>query len=160
MKKLLICRHSHAVGHDARGDFYRDLDKTGKHIAALAGERLAELNIVPELVVSSPAVRALRTAEIVSARLGYLPERIVSDMCIYEQDTAEVLALLQNICTGETTVMLFGHIPSVRMLAAYLSGTPEAHTPPGAVTALEFETAATWQDAFSEKASVAFRLTL
>ncbi len=156
MKKLIICRHSHAESSHEKGDFYRRLDEHGVEMAKEMGERLKRRNIVPGLVISSPAARALQTAEIITSALGFNTTEIVTDACLYEQDIYGVVSLVKN-CGGDAdNVMLFGHVPSVRILAALLSGSSEQHTPVCSATALEFD-CISWDEALSQTGNVSFR---
>lgn len=156
MKKLIICRHSHAEASHKNGDFYRKLDKDGIDMAKEMGKRLKERDIVPQLVISSPAARAQQTAEIITGALGFSADGIVTDACLYEQNVYGVISLIKN-CGGDAeNIMLFGHVPSVRILAAMLSGDNEQHTPVCSATAIEFE-GDCWESAFDQAGEIIFR---
>ncbi len=156
MKKLIICRHSHAESSHEKGDFYRRLDEHGIEMAKEMGVRLKQRDIAPGMVISSPAARALKTAEVITSALGFNTDEIITDACLYEQDICGVVSLVKN-CGGDAEcVMLFGHVPSVRILAAMLSGSSEQHTPTCSVTALEFD-GECWEEALAQTGNLSFR---
>ena len=69
-KELLLLRHGKSDWNTDSTDFYRSLNKRGKLNALQMGEWLNEQNLVPNLIISSPAIRAITTAEIVCEAMG------------------------------------------------------------------------------------------
>ncbi|MBC7912920.1 MAG: histidine phosphatase family protein, partial [Pyrinomonadaceae bacterium] len=64
MKQLLLVRHAKSDWNNSDlTDFERPLNKRGQKDAPEMAERLLHQHIIPQLIVSSPAVRALTTAE-------------------------------------------------------------------------------------------------
>src|SRR3981189_3928270 len=80
MKALFLIRHAKSSWDDtAVPDKDRPLDDRGKRDAPKMGERLAKRDVQPDLILSSPARRALNTAEIISKKLDYKLKDIVGD---------------------------------------------------------------------------------
>ncbi|MDD3117917.1 MAG: hypothetical protein PHQ27_01940, partial [Victivallales bacterium] len=73
------------------------------------------------------------------AKIGYNRRHIITDMVIYQQNPAEIIALLRHVAAGEENVWLFGHNPSIRDLVSLITDLPAVKTPPGTVTAIAFE---------------------
>ncbi len=72
MKTLYIIRHAKSSWKDTTlDDFDRSLNKRGKLNAPLMGDRLKSKNIVPDLILSSPAKRAKKTAKIIAEKVEY-----------------------------------------------------------------------------------------
>ena len=72
MKTLFLVRHAKSSRNDAAmPDKDRPLNDRGKRDAPKMGERLAKRDVKPDLILSSPARRALRTAEIIAKKLDY-----------------------------------------------------------------------------------------
>ena len=68
MKTLLILRHAKSSWkHPELSDHDRPLNKRGRHDAPLIGHLLKEKGLVPDLIISSTAVRAKDTALVVGA---------------------------------------------------------------------------------------------
>ena len=76
MKTLFLIRHAKSSWDDAAlPDKERPLNDRGRRDAPKMGERLAKRDVKPDLILSSPAVRALRTAEIIAKKLDYRRKR-------------------------------------------------------------------------------------
>ena len=70
MKTLFLVRHAKSSRDDtAMPDKDRPLNDRGKRDAPKMGERLAKRDVKPNLILSSPARRALKTAEIIAKKL-------------------------------------------------------------------------------------------
>ena len=124
MKTLLLVRHAKSSRDDpALADKERPLNDRGLRDAPKMGERLAKRNVNPDLILSSPAVRALATAEIIARRLDYRIKDIVVDERLYEAAPDDLLGLIREIGDERDCVMIFGHNPELSELAHGLSDT-------------------------------------
>lgn len=112
MKTLIICRHAKADYPEGVVDFERPLKERGLKDAEKMGILLASHDFMPDLVVSSPATRALQTAHIVAGQLGYAGE-IRLESSIYEEGAGNLLQLIQRLPDNCRQVMLFGHNPTL-----------------------------------------------
>lgn len=91
------------------------------------------------LIFSSPALRALETAEIFGRELGFTPEEIAAMREIYGGDADTLRDLLEQTGEEVTTVLLFGHNPAVSLLASGLCpDLADAFFPPGTVAGMSF----------------------
>jgi phosphohistidine phosphatase len=139
MKRLYIVRHAKSSWKTDLGDFDRPLNKRGKKSAPDMGERLRNLEVVPDLILSSPAVRAITTAGIIAAKLGYPEERIVADEAIYDAGVDELLELIRRTDSSVRVLMIFGHNPGFTDLARSLTGEYIVNLPTCAVYCVDFE---------------------
>lgn len=122
MKTLILVRHAKSSWDDpSLKDRDRPLNGRGKKDAPAMGERLAKLGIQPDLILSSPAVRALTTAEIFAKALDYKRKKIVVDEQIYATTPATLLNIIHTINDEVKCAMLFGHNPEFSDLANALS---------------------------------------
>jgi len=80
MKQLVLVRHAKAVQYDYENDFSRELTPRGLEDAVKVSLHLREQGIVPRLIISSPAVRALQTAEIFAGTFSYPLKKIRRSM--------------------------------------------------------------------------------
>ena len=87
----------------------------------MMGKRLAKRDSRPELLVSSPALRALTTAQLIADELGYRRERIVVDDRLYGSSPERLLDLVRALDDKVERGMLFGHNPEFGELAHRLS---------------------------------------
>ncbi len=122
MKTLLVLRHAKSSWKNANlADFERPLNKRGKNDAPRMGELLRREGIVPDLIISSSAVRALATAEAVASACGYESE-IQTTRQFYHawpDDYVEVINSVSNACDR---VMVVGHNPGMESLVEELTG--------------------------------------
>jgi len=101
------------------------------------GKRLAKRAVKPELIVSSPAVRALATAKIIARKLDYKLKEIVVDDRLYPGDADKLLTVIHRLDNELKRVMLFGHNPALTDLAHRLS-SDIVHMPTCAVAKFKF----------------------
>ncbi|MEQ8424345.1 MAG: histidine phosphatase family protein, partial [Cyclobacteriaceae bacterium] len=93
------------------GDFERPLNERGKRDAPRMGRRLKEREITPDLMLSSPAERAITTCNEIAKILGYDKNRIKTDKRIYHAGEDELLEVLSQQNDNYEVIMLFGHNP-------------------------------------------------
>src|SRR5258705_4002883 len=122
MRTLFLVRHAKSSWDDtALPDKDRPLNDRGKRDAAKMGERLAKFELKPDLILSSPANRALTTAEIIAKKLDYKLKHIVMDNRLYAVDADDLLDVIRKLRDKSKRVMLFGHNPELTELAHRLS---------------------------------------
>jgi len=122
MKTLFLIRHAKSSRDDtALPDKDRPLDDRGKRDAPRMGKRLAERDVKPDLILSSPAMRALTTAEIIAKKLDYKRKDIVVDDRLYASEADDLLNVIHKLDDKLERVMLFGHNPELTELAHRLS---------------------------------------
>ena len=86
------------------------------------GRRLARRSLVPDLLLSSPARRAIRTAEIIAGAVGFPAERITPMDRLYGAGDADLVGILRGLDDAEETVFLVGHNPGLTDLVNFLCG--------------------------------------
>jgi len=114
---LYLLRHAEAEPHRA-DDFSRQLTGKGEKQAQAVGTFLSDKKIVPDLILTSPVLRAKQTAALVAGELkadsptevpwlacGMNPERALAELAGY--------AKLES-------VMIVGHEPDFSALVAHL----------------------------------------
>ena len=122
MKTLFLVRHAKSSRDDpALPDKERPLNDRGMRDAPRMGERLAKQDAKPDLILSSPALRALATAEIIARKLGYEVKDIVVDERLYAAALDDLLEVIHEVGDEPKRVMLFGHNPELTELAHRLS---------------------------------------
>ncbi|HKY61276.1 MAG TPA: histidine phosphatase family protein [Gemmatimonadota bacterium] len=122
MKTLVLVRHAKSSWKDdSIADRDRPLNKRGKRDAPVMARRLAELVGKPDLILSSPARRALATARVVAEATGYPIEAIHEDERIYQATPAGILAVIRGLEDGIDRVFLVGHNPGLTELVNELS---------------------------------------
>ena len=138
-RTLFLVRHAKSSWDDVTlPDKERPLADHGKRDAPMMGTRLAKRQVRPDLILSSPARRALSTAGIIAKELNYRAEDIVVDERLYATDADMLLGVIGELSDKLKCVMLFGHNPEFADLAQRLSNEP-ALIPTCAVAQFAFE---------------------
>lgn len=145
MKTLILVRHAKSSRDDpALSDRDRPLDDRGTRDAPKMGKRLAKRDVSPDLILSSPAKRALATAEFIAKKIDYKRKDIVADDRLYPGSVKDLLNLIHNLGNKLECVMLVGHNPSLTEFAHRLS-LDITHLPTCAVAEFRFD-ATSWAD--------------
>lgn len=140
MLRLILLRHGKSSWDDPRlDDFERPLAPRGLSNVPEMGRRLARRGQLPELIVSSAAVRALATARAVAREIGYREDRIVEAPELYLAVPGEVLAVIRKAPASAGTVMLVGHNPGFTDLANMFDGVRLDNMPTAAMLCVEFD---------------------
>ncbi|MBV5318722.1 MAG: histidine phosphatase family protein [Desulfobulbaceae bacterium] len=138
-KTLLICRHAKSSWEEGvLRDVDRPLNKRGQRDAPEMGKRLKKRGILPDLIMTSAAVRAKTTAEIIADRLGYPLAELQINPNQYAATVPSLLTLLQEIEPQFDTVMIVGHNPEFTDLVNLLGGIHMENLPTCGIVALEF----------------------
>jgi phosphohistidine phosphatase len=145
MRELFILRHGKADRPEGLADVDRPLKKRGRQDAKHIGRWLHERELSPDYVLSSPASRALQTAQHVCKQLDIDPDTIVCDAVIYEADPSSLVAVLRKCPETARRVLLVGHNPGLEGLILALTGYSEplpddaSHLSTAAMAQLVFE---------------------
>jgi phosphohistidine phosphatase len=123
MKTLLVLRHAKSSwDHTALDDHERPLNTRGQRDGPRMGELVREHRLIPDIIISSDAVRARRTAEAV-AKAAHHTGGVLLDPRLYAASPSDIVAVLRE--TRETnagTVMIVGHNPGLEELVTLLTG--------------------------------------
>src|SRR5438128_8022509 len=117
--RVTLIRHAEA-GDDAPRYESRALTVRGRADARPLGRVLARRGVRFTLIVTSPLVRAVQTAEIVAAAVGYRGRMPAVDLLEPEAPASEVVAFLTTIA-DEKSVALVAHEPILSAVAGALT---------------------------------------
>ena len=125
MKSLLILRHAKSDwGDPGLKDHERPLNKRGRKAAPKMGHFLREKHLLPDLVLSSVAVRARATAELVAEASGY-QGKIELLPALYAAPPEAYITALSDLPDTLQCVMVVGHNPGLEELLQDLTGKYE-----------------------------------
>lgn len=126
MKTLLVLRHAKSSWDNVMlTDYERPLNKRGKIDAPRMGKLLREQDLVPDLIITSSAERALATAEAVALASGYEQEIRVT-RSFYHADPEAYIDALRQLDDSLGRVMVVGHNPGMEELVEELTDSWEA----------------------------------
>lgn len=123
MKTILLLRHGHSAADERLPDLERPLSAQGRRDARRLGGLLQRLGLKPDLLASSPARRALETAELAAAGCDYVG-KVRAEPRLYEAEAEQYLQVLRGLPARSRCVLLVGHNPGIRQAAAALLGCP------------------------------------
>ena len=113
MKTLFLVRHAKSSwDNPGLRDFDRPLNERGQTDAPRMAQFIVKQGITPDLLVSSPAKRAITTALFFAEAFNKKPEEVVRETNIYEAYPQEILQIISRLPSDANTVMLFGHNPT------------------------------------------------
>ncbi len=137
MKKLLLIRHAKAEKDTSVKDADRPLKYIGIQDATFMAERLKDSGNIPQLIVTSPALRTKTTAEIFADHLS-LPEPEIKKN-IYAATQVMLLKVISQLPNEYDFIAIVAHNPGIEQILDYLTGeSREVHT--STLALIEFDT--------------------
>ncbi|QHI68676.1 SixA phosphatase family protein [Tichowtungia aerotolerans] len=121
MKTLILVRHGEFMHKDPFvPDIGRPMTRKGRRDLQAVAARFAELNIVPDLIVTSPARRTGETAEIFGRKVGLSRDQMQVNEDLFEAEKREILRVVHLLDDKLDTVMLVGHDPAMSSMLHHL----------------------------------------
>ena len=121
-RELMLLRHGKSDWTEQVEDFKRPLKDRGKRGAQRIGVWLLQQRLQPEYVISSPAERAIITAQKAVKVMGQDADAIIQERRIYAARVDDLLKVLAEVPEDAKRVLLVGHNPSLEALTEYLEG--------------------------------------
>lgn len=159
MKTILLLRHAKAEPiAPGQRDEDRPLAPRGHEDAVRMGRAIEAMDLVPDAIVTSPARRALETAEDVAKAIAKAPA-LRRDPSLYDAPGAAWLASMRKLPAGVEIVLVVAHNPGVEEAAALLVGSPRAilQCPTAGLVGLDADVAA-WKGLREGSAILRFAL--
>jgi phosphohistidine phosphatase len=129
MKTLLLLRHAKSSWKEQDlPDRDRPLNKRGRNDAPRMGKLLKDEDLIPDLIVSSTAVRAKKTAELVAKACKY-KGKIVLDHSPYGAEPGAYIKILEGLSDKNMVALVVGHSPSVEETVGLLTGSLDVIMP-------------------------------
>ena len=139
-RKLFIIRHAKSSwDHEGLDDIDRPLAQRGLTNAKEMAERLMIKKTVPELILTSPANRALNTALIMSKCWGVGPEQLQIHDLLYDARISDIEKVISGVPEEVRNLAVFGHNPSFTFYANKFLGSPLDNLPTAGVVIVSLE---------------------
>jgi len=149
MKTLYLLRHAKSSWKDdALADFDRPLNPRGKRATRTLADLFTKKKIKPDVIISSPAVRARETIERI-LRFTKSKSEPRFDERIYEAPAERLETVLTRIEKTAESALLVGHNPGMEELLTRLTGRSE-RMPTGALAKITFKKG-TWSSIEAER---------
>ncbi|NIP29859.1 MAG: histidine phosphatase family protein [Candidatus Dadabacteria bacterium] len=137
-KKIFIYRHAKSDWNaEYSDDHERPLATKGVRSAKLMGKLLAKSNQVPELVITSSALRAKNTLD-TSMKEGKWKSEMKIDKNLYYGSFIEIFESLNEITDKYNSIMLVSHEPKCSSLCSYLIGGGDIVFPTAAMARIDY----------------------
>jgi len=122
MKRVTLVRHAKSDWSlPDQQDWDRALNRRGQQDAPEMARRLRAQKLKPDLVLTSPAVRAIATASIMARELKVSAQVVRQDERLYLAGPQQIVAVLKELGNDASHVMIFGHNPGITECANRLS---------------------------------------
>lgn len=120
MLELIVLRHGHSPM--TPGDHARQLSEAGRAAARRVGEALAASQLLPDLIISSTAVRTQQSTEAVLQTLGNQPPLERTRALYAPGSTLQPEETLYPRAAHERRILVVGHNPTLEDFVTRLSG--------------------------------------
>ncbi|NKQ41549.1 MAG: histidine phosphatase family protein [Sulfurovum sp.] len=135
-KILYIARHAKSSWNDlCLSDFERPLNKRGLRDAPFMSKVLKDRVVIPDIIISSPALRAKATAQYYNDKLR---TKLEFNDSIYEASPMTLLYLTQEALQEHDSIMIIGHNPGLTILNNQLSDKQISNMPTASIVGIEF----------------------
>lgn len=144
MKSIILFRHAKTESWGFGRDHDRPLTEAGILDAGKMGHYLAKKNELPDLLISSTAVRAITTVDIAMSK-GKWPCPLEIDPGIYGGDQNFLLNLINNQDNTLSSICLVGHEPNLSNFITRSTGNAYKHLVKGSMAKIDFDVKR-WED--------------
>jgi len=121
----MLVRHAKSDWNDSSlGDKERPLNQRGRRAAVLLGQKLQQLDLVPERILCSTSLRTIQTLQGILQSLCAYSEKRVPEILYFEQLYLATAQTIQQVTLenhgGKASVLCIGHNPGIEVLASEL----------------------------------------
>lgn len=122
MKTIYLIRHAKSDWNNPNlSDFDRPLNKRGKKDAPFMGKKLNSLTPNIDLIIASPAKRALETVKAICPEIDYSFDNIQFDESVYHSSYNNLNSIVNNLNNELNSIALVGHNPGLTNFSNYLT---------------------------------------
>ncbi len=140
MKRLILVRHGKSAWDNNLPDDKRPLKKRGERDGLLIAKSFSSFFQKPVTVWSSPAVRALSTANIFKSELDIEDKHFNVINSLYTFNSGDLYSQIQSCEAEINNLMVFGHNPAMTNLVNKLGDSFVDNVPTTGLTVIDFET--------------------
>lgn len=156
MKTLYLIRHAKSSwANPGLDDIDRPLNKRGKRDAPFMGGRLYRYGVRPDIIYTSPAKRARKTAKHIALALEYPLTAIEQHGDIYTSDLQRLLGVVRKTSQPVNTLFLVGHNYVITDLAEYLTAKQLGNIPTCGIVGISFAQE-TWREIAAGEGTLLF----
>ncbi len=156
MKTLYLVRHAKAIDAKAGiNDFDRVLTVEGQEQAQEVAKTLNKDMALVDIILASPAARAISTAEIIAKGLHHPTNQIKTIPKMFQPSLDDLIEIIVNIDPQNQYAMLVGHNPTISQLAQFLCYSVQMDLSPCGVIALTFDMQS-WDEVINHRGTLLY----
>lgn len=156
MRTLYLVRHAKSSwAEPGLSDKDRPLNKRGKHDAPKMGSLLYAKGERPQLLISSPAKRAMSTAKRIAKELDYSAKKIICDDRLYMADVEDFYTVIKETEDNIDQLMFFSHNYGITYFANLITGGNIDNIPTCGVVRIDFDISS-WKDIEGQKGKMVY----
>jgi len=139
MKTLYLIKHAKSDWSvPGESDMERALSKKGRKDINTMGSYLALRGVCPDIILSSCALRAQETANLLAQKIDFSGSKLYfKELYLSSPETIKEFIMAQD--DQMSKIFLVGHNPQVSELVYILSGEHISKIPPLGIVAIEFD---------------------
>lgn len=123
MRHLYLIRHAKSSwDNPLLRDFERTLNSRGVETAPKMAQLLWKEGVKPDLIITSPARRAIDTARFFGVQFGLMDDHFILEKNIYEASPTTILRIISQLPESAKSVLMFGHNPTFTEVANLFAG--------------------------------------
>lgn len=103
-------------------DYDRPLNERGLADAPIMGRKLKKMGISPDMILCSPANRAISTARIICDKINFSLHKLKLDDKIYTATSWQMLDIIKAIDNKYESILVIGHEPMISQTIEILTG--------------------------------------
>jgi phosphohistidine phosphatase len=155
MKELFILRHAEAVSAKYNtADFDRQLSNDGVVEARQLGEKCNKAHLLPSVIYSSSARRALTTAIIFAEETNFPQDKIVVLPKLYDLYPDQLMDIILETSDEFSKVMVVGHNPVLTVFLNIYTIEEIVNLPTGTLVQVEYPNNETWESIKESKGNI------
>ncbi|MCE1199683.1 MAG: histidine phosphatase family protein [Marinilabiliales bacterium] len=157
MKRVILVRHAKSIQYGYDQDFDRTLTDNGAEDALRISQELVRTGYLPDLIISSPAVRTTQTTKIYADHIGYPVDQVRYEKKLYSgMHASTFLRMLHELEDRFSSVMVTGHNPAIYYFLDLLLPEFYLDVPTCSTVVVEFEIDS-WADLTEQTGKMAAR---
>jgi phosphohistidine phosphatase len=140
MKTLYLIRHAKSSWENpGLKDMKRPLNSRGEKDAPKMGKLLEKQKDIPDLIISSPAKRALDTARKIAKEVNYPLKKIIIEKKLYMAEQNDFISVIEKVKKSVNSLMIISHNFGLTLFANYISGIDVINIPTAGIVRIDFE---------------------
>lgn len=139
MRTLYFCRHAKSSWADpGQDDFDRPLNERGLRDAPNMARLFKDRGDPVDMIVSSPANRAITTARAFARELRIGDDHFVQEPLLYHANVPIIASVVTRLPNDASRVMFFGHNPGFSEVVEHFSNDSAGDMPTCGIVRIDF----------------------